>query len=382
MPRPQSEIWQYFEISENEGGRRKAECKYCGHQQVSGVTRLHQHLLRKCTAIPENIRAELLQKEEARANIPNTAMAAAARYSRQSPRPPPSYAATTSNGHLAYSATISTLHGLSSTPPRDTPIMYTTNENGDDLDAPQPRTQSVLDYHLARALFSADIPMKVVENPYMADFLRRMRPGYVVPSAQTLHQYLLKEQHWDLIAWKKGDSQPSSDPPAHQNSQFMHEHQEPPQEPSQRQRNHHQQLHSNAQQHREQAQAQDRENERDRYQQQQQREQQGIHTTPLPSLLRPPPPPDPPQYSRHSSHQQNITASSSASSSTSSNQPQQQQQQQHQQHQYHHRRSHRHSISNVARPSNISSSASSCSDSSFSHASARIRAPTELDGSL
>ncbi|KAI9496195.1 hypothetical protein BDB00DRAFT_785642 [Zychaea mexicana] len=60
-------------------------------------------------------------------------------------------------------------------------------------------SQRMLDYNLARALFSASIPFNVVNNQEFATFLKRMRPGYAVPKPHVLQQYLLKEEHYDLI---------------------------------------------------------------------------------------------------------------------------------------------------------------------------------------
>ncbi|KAI7904793.1 uncharacterized protein BX663DRAFT_503548 [Cokeromyces recurvatus] len=63
------------------------------------------------------------------------------------------------------------------------------------------RSQAMLDWQLARALFSANIPFESIEHPLMIDFFKRLQPNYVVPKGKRLLQYLLKEQHWDLIQW-------------------------------------------------------------------------------------------------------------------------------------------------------------------------------------
>ncbi|KAI8077185.1 hypothetical protein BDF21DRAFT_422274 [Thamnidium elegans] len=59
----------------------------------------------------------------------------------------------------------------------------------------------MLDCQLARALFSAKIPFESIEDPHFIDFLKRLQPNYTVPKKRRLQQFLLKEQHWDLIPW-------------------------------------------------------------------------------------------------------------------------------------------------------------------------------------
>lgn len=211
MPRPQSDTWRYFTIIEGPDGKgRKASCSYCGHQQACGVTRLHQHLLKKCPNIPPSLRAELRQREESRARS----------------SPPQQQANHDSNNNEKYPAmdidrALSTLaaHGISTsrqqqqqqettTQPIDsnsTSSSTTTSSIMASGQQQQQQEQAMLDWLLARALFSANIPFNAVEDQHMISFLKRMRPGYVVPKAYKLQQHLLKEQHWDLIECDKSD---------------------------------------------------------------------------------------------------------------------------------------------------------------------------------
>ncbi|KAF7730131.1 hypothetical protein EC973_002739 [Apophysomyces ossiformis] len=78
----------------------------------------------------------------------------------------------------------------------------------------RPPRQAFLDWHLARAMFAADIPFDAIEHPLFIDFLKRLQPEYVPPKKSRLQQFLLKEQHWDLIKWGNTDS--TSNPPAPQ----------------------------------------------------------------------------------------------------------------------------------------------------------------------
>lgn len=270
MPRPQSDIWQYFTVHEGpEGQGRKARCSFCGHQQACGITRLHQHLLRKCPRIPIDLRNNLQQREDARGRVVVSAatMANLTAVQRQalersdrSASATAAAAAAAAAHDIGYSMEIdralSTLaaHGISPLQPTPYDALPASNllqqqqaRSPFRFDAPSPtlqyapansnsailatttaappgsmttntssqqaRTQSMLDWHLARALFSANIPFTVVDNPHMAEFLRRMRPGYVVPRPQRLQQYLLKEQHWDLIPMND-DNAPSPFPSA------------------------------------------------------------------------------------------------------------------------------------------------------------------------
>lgn len=217
MPRPQSDTWRYFTIIEGPDGKgRKASCSYCGHQQACGVTRLHQHLLKKCPNIPPSLRAELRQREEARA--------------RSSPPQQQQNHHDSNNNNEKYPAmdidrALSTLaaHGISTSARQQQQQQETTATQSIDNysstssssgttsslmasgQQQQQQEQAMLDWLLARALFSANIPFSAVEDQHMISFLKRMRPGYVIPKAYKLQQHLLKEQHWDLIECDKSD---------------------------------------------------------------------------------------------------------------------------------------------------------------------------------
>ncbi|KAI9271851.1 hypothetical protein BDA99DRAFT_501166 [Phascolomyces articulosus] len=297
MPRPQSSIWQYFTIVDAPDGKgRKAKCNYCNHQQACGVTRLHQHLIRKCTKIPETLHEDLLQKEAARGKsltLQATQRSAMTQEvlqllqqrqqqqaqqqntheQQQASSSSSSYQtieidralstiasnslATANSAALRAAAAVTTIQqqqsssttssSLSSgnnnnmnnryenlsSPSSPSPHSYSnphhhhyhhhptsnshhssSNSNGTtdtpgNLASSDPMSQRMLDYNLARALFSANIPFNVVDNQEFATFLKRMRPGYAVPKSHVLQQYLLKEEHYDLIPQEPQNQQNS-----------------------------------------------------------------------------------------------------------------------------------------------------------------------------
>jgi hypothetical protein len=59
--------------------------------------------------------------------------------------------------------------------------------------------QATLNWSLARALFSADVPFKAIENPHFVQFLNRLNPNYKPPTQRQLQQLLLKREHWDIL---------------------------------------------------------------------------------------------------------------------------------------------------------------------------------------
>ncbi|KAI8149756.1 hypothetical protein BJV82DRAFT_663036 [Fennellomyces sp. T-0311] len=240
MPRPQSSIWQYFTIVEAPDGKgRKSRCNYCNHQQACGVTRLHQHLLRKCTKIPVALKEELLQKEAARgraslpapssahprlARLPGAPLQQQQGYDQAEIERALSTLAThgiptnfTTNSNSTIRPSTSRYDTISS-PSSPSPQYSNNNSNSNSLASSDPMSQRMLDYNLARALFSASIPFTVVNNPEFATFLKRMRPGYIVPKTQVLQQYLLKEEHFDLIQPDQPSSSSSPLPPSFDSS--------------------------------------------------------------------------------------------------------------------------------------------------------------------
>jgi hypothetical protein len=161
MPRPLSDSWQYFTLLDSASGKsKKARCTFCGLEKAASITRLHQHLLVRCARIDPNIRGQLRQKEQQEEQ------------------------------------------GEQKRPPRIEPTQYY-QQRGSPSSATirtnvQP-DQAMLDWYLARALFSSNIPFESMEDPHMLEFFRHLQPNYTVPDSRRLKQYLLKEQHWDLI---------------------------------------------------------------------------------------------------------------------------------------------------------------------------------------
>ncbi|GAA5802246.1 hypothetical protein HPULCUR_007709 [Helicostylum pulchrum] len=239
MPRPLSDSWQYFELLSPDNGRnRKAKCNFCGHKQAAGITRLHQHLLYRCSRISADIRDQLRQKHEdqGRESLPKGTQVLSHHMSQdsldyqydstlqntlhnsnnnnsnnnnQQQQPQPQQQQQQQqhqhqqqqqqqqsphiNSHPTYYEAAAALSPTTSTN-FSTAFPPTNNTLGQ-------QQQAMLDCQLARALFSANIPFESIEDPHFIDFLKRLQPNYTVPKKRRLQQFLLKEQHWDLIPW-------------------------------------------------------------------------------------------------------------------------------------------------------------------------------------
>ncbi|KAI8891145.1 hypothetical protein K501DRAFT_327811, partial [Backusella circina FSU 941] len=164
MPRPLSDSWQYFTLLDSDSGKsKKARCTFCGLEKAASITRLHQHLLFRCARIDPDIRGQLRQKEQEE-DIQQEEL----KRQPQQIEPKQYY-------QQQGSPTSSTVR---------TDVLP---------------DQAMLDWHLARALFSSNIPFESIEDPHMIEFFRQLQPNYTVPDSRRLKQYLLKEQHWDLI---------------------------------------------------------------------------------------------------------------------------------------------------------------------------------------
>lgn len=236
-----SDSWQYFELLSPDNGRsRKARCTFCGHEQAAGITRLHQHLLYRCSRITSDIREELRQKhgDRERESPPKTNDLLSHHHIQQQQHPDSvnyhfnsstlqntlsnnnsnnnnSSSSQQTNHHSPtnnmnphattyYETTTLSPTTVSTNFTATNPIAFTSTHsttNTTPSNSSLGQQQSMLDCQLARAFFSANIPFESIENPHMINFLKRLQPNYIVPKGRRLKQFILKEQHWDLIPW-------------------------------------------------------------------------------------------------------------------------------------------------------------------------------------
>ncbi|RUS14637.1 hypothetical protein BC937DRAFT_93520 [Endogone sp. FLAS-F59071] len=213
MPRPTSDIWQYFTTVPSETKVKKAKCSFCGHEQSSGVTRLAQHLIEKCQAIPHNLRDELRTKADVKGKpVPGSSSAPYQVHDATGIEDPFAMLASSTHHHVLSSVPSSTLHhhfaGQAPTPQPAPQQRFAVQPSSASqamsaLSAPlDPQDQATMDWHLARAFYAAEIPFSAIEHPHFVDFFKRLRPGYVVPRKRRLQQFLLKTEHWDLLEFE------------------------------------------------------------------------------------------------------------------------------------------------------------------------------------
>ncbi|RUS31395.1 hypothetical protein BC938DRAFT_477901 [Jimgerdemannia flammicorona] len=209
MPRPTSDIWQYFSTVPSDTKVKKAKCSFCGHEQSSGVTRLAQHLIDKCQAIPHNLRDELRNKTD----VKGKGTTGAPYQVHDAGGIEDALAMLAGSPHHGLSSVpSSTLHHpfTSSTSTQATPQQRFTvpspsaNPRMSTISAPMDRSdQTTMDWHLARAFYAAGIPFSAIEHPLLIEFFKRLRPGYTLPCKSRLQQHLLKTEHWDLLEYEE-----------------------------------------------------------------------------------------------------------------------------------------------------------------------------------
>lgn len=218
MPRPTSDIWQYFSTVPSDTKVKKAKCSFCGHEQSSGVTRLAQHLIDKCQAIPHNLRDDLRAKQDVKGKGPAASVGAPYQV-HDTGGIEDAFAMLAGPPHHGLSSVpSSTLHQhfagpaapAAAAPPQPTQQQHrfsvpapAGNTSLPGISAPlDPQDQATMDWHLARAFYAAEIPFSAVENPHFVDFFKRLRPGYVIPRKRRLQQFLLKTEHWDILEYE------------------------------------------------------------------------------------------------------------------------------------------------------------------------------------
>ena len=181
MPRPPSDIWNHFTTYDDPGSRvKRARCHYCDHQQASSITRLYRHLTRICPHVPDVVRQELSSRIAKEKNVP----------------PFVTYEPNSSAAALddALQVLARASYNLPSTQVSASAARGVATPSNLDVSH-----QATLDWSLARALFSADVPFKAIENPHFVQFLNRLNPNYKPPTQRQLQQLLLKREHWDIL---------------------------------------------------------------------------------------------------------------------------------------------------------------------------------------
>ncbi|RUP32787.1 hypothetical protein BC936DRAFT_138578 [Jimgerdemannia flammicorona] len=182
MPRPSSDIWQYFTIVPSETKVKKAKCNFCGHEQSSGVTRLANHLTEKCQSLPPELRTELRSKTDLNKT----------KSGHDSGGLEDALAILDGSSHMSSGSS----HNNFAASSLATQRFHVAPARMD------PQDQSTIDRCLARAFFASGISFAAVEHPLVIDVLRRLRPEYVVPRKRRLQQLLLKTEHWDLVEYE------------------------------------------------------------------------------------------------------------------------------------------------------------------------------------
>ncbi|KAG2201704.1 hypothetical protein INT46_004333 [Mucor plumbeus] len=235
MPRPLSDSWQYFELLSSDNGKsKKARCSFCNHIQSASITRLHQHLLYRCSRISSKTRDQLRQKQDDRGNDspaqnrnellqPQSSSNVNYHFNSALENTLDPSSSASLNPHSNYfdaalsptgSTNFSTVNHIAFTSSNDNMNQHNqqqhrhhhhTNQQQQNQHQQPDRSQAMLDWHLARALFSANISFDKIENPHIVEFFKCLQPNYIVPKAGRLQQFLLKEQHWDLIQWSESN---------------------------------------------------------------------------------------------------------------------------------------------------------------------------------
>jgi hypothetical protein len=158
--RPFSEIWEYYEKgTQKNNGHYEAICTYCKTKWSRGKPqKMEAHLANECLPCPEEI----------------------SRYWRE----------RVANRQTNYNRNS---NSLLSQPPNSSQTQIT-----DHYSTNQSLPKSVvdrLDKKILKAWVMAGIPFNVIENPFVLDLFKDLRPGYSPPSRTTLSGRFLDEEH-------------------------------------------------------------------------------------------------------------------------------------------------------------------------------------------
>ncbi|KAJ0406811.1 hypothetical protein P43SY_008833 [Pythium insidiosum] len=157
MPRPASSLWTHFR---RDGPNKRAVCKYCQHNMCGLVTRMRAHLARKCPECPLTIKSEMFEADMNRKMDLAMGPAAAA----------PSHSVAVVGGATSpHNAIKKPRRGRLAGAPS-----VVLDEKAD------------LDSYVAKAILGAGLPVSTVDNPSFIKLIKRMSPGYELPSAYTL----------------------------------------------------------------------------------------------------------------------------------------------------------------------------------------------------
>jgi len=157
--KPFSEVWDYYEKgARKDNGHYEAICPHCKTKWSRGKPqKMESHLANECSSCPEEI--SLYWREKV------------------------------ANRQTNYNRNLKLLFSL----PNSTQTQITDHYSSD-----QYLSKSVidrLDKKVLKAWVMAGIPFNIIENPFVLDLFKDLRPGYSPPSRTTLSNRLIDEEH-------------------------------------------------------------------------------------------------------------------------------------------------------------------------------------------
>ncbi|CAJ0753061.1 7053_t:CDS:1, partial [Entrophospora sp. SA101] len=157
MGKPKSEVWRHYTIYGTETNAPTVKCNYCDKTYKQGVaTRMQAHLNDECNNAPEN--SKVKNKKPLARSFENTDISLSSNTSKKNKN----------------SITLD-----------------------DSLDTMSGEEQKKLEIMLAKALYSSNISADFIENPYVVELFKKLKPSFKLPNKKSLSDELLDNIYYE-----------------------------------------------------------------------------------------------------------------------------------------------------------------------------------------
>ncbi|GAB6019011.1 hypothetical protein CHUAL_013995 [Chamberlinius hualienensis] len=164
--KPKSSVWGYFQ-SNAVNGKILYECVFCKAGYTKNATRLVKHIA-KCRKAPDHIKEMFPYALQAKNN------------SISEP----------STSAIDQSTDMATLPILSQTKPKIVSV-----KGSQSVETEADTENNSLDELFARAVFSSESPLSLIENKHWINFIHKLKPNYRIPSRHKFTYKLLEDEY-------------------------------------------------------------------------------------------------------------------------------------------------------------------------------------------
>nr|CAG8446911.1 2846_t:CDS:1 [Entrophospora candida] len=157
MGKPKSEVWRHYTSYDTEANAPTVKCNYCDKTYKQGVaTRMQAHLNDECNNAPEN--SKVKNKKPLARSFENTDISPSSNTSKKNKN-------------------------------------SITLDNS--LDTMSDEEQKKLEIMLAKALYSSNISADFIENPYVVELFKKLKPSFKLPNKKSLSDELLDNIYYE-----------------------------------------------------------------------------------------------------------------------------------------------------------------------------------------